>query len=72
MPLGLPLGCGAGPVHAVKLRASSDLFCPNNKIDVSDVGSCKYQNALSRTRLGAPIGRRELKCGTAQAAIGAA
>lgn len=38
------LGCGTGPTHAVKLRASSDLYCPNNKIDVSSGGGqCSYE-----------------------------
>jgi hypothetical protein len=39
----LTMGCGGGPVDAVKLRATSDLFCPNNKIDVDSQGSCKYE-----------------------------
>ena len=40
----LLLGCGTGPTHAGKLRASSDRYCPNNKIDVdSGGGECSYQ-----------------------------
>ena len=40
----LLVGCAKGPTHAVKLRASSDLYCPNNKIDVSSGGGqCSYE-----------------------------
>lgn len=37
------VGCGTGPTHAVKLRATSDLYCPNNKIDVSGGDGCAYE-----------------------------